>query len=64
MSETRAERVEKIAKFQIRLTPVGDTFKRRYEYVGYPWCTSGARRWTSIKNGVCFVRVWDKNKHA
>ena len=55
-----AERCEKIAKFQIRLTTVGDTFKTRYEYVEYPWCTSGARRCTSLKIGVSFVRVWDK----
>ena len=44
--------LKKNSKFQIRLTPVGDSFKTRYAYVGYPWCTSGARRCTSLKT-VC-----------
>ena len=58
ISETRAGRVEKIAKFHIRLTHVGNTFKTRYKRVGYAWCTSGARRCTSLKVSARFARVW------
>ena len=60
ISETRAGRVEKIAKFHIRHTHVGDTFETRYEYALYAWCTSGARRCTSLKIIARFVRVWDQ----
>ena len=66
ISETRAGRVEKIAKFHIRQTHVGNTFKTRYKRVGYAWCTSGARRCTSLKVSARFARVWAKKifKHA
>ena len=55
ISETRAGRVEKIAKFLTRQTHVGNMFKTRYKRVGYAWCTSGARRCTSLK--VCAFRA-------
>ena len=34
--------------------------------VGYAWCTSGARRCTSLKVSARFARVWAKKifKHA
>ena len=60
ISETRAGRVEKIAKFLTRQTHVGNTFKTRYKRVGYAWCTSGARRCTSLKVSARFARVWAK----
>ena len=55
ISETRAGRVEKIAKFLTRQTHVGNALKTRYKRVGYAWCTSGARRCTSLK--VCAFRA-------
>ena len=66
ISETRAGRVEKKAKFLTRQTHVGNTFKTRYKRVGYAWCTSGARRCTSLKISARFARVWAKKnfKHA
>ena len=48
-SETHAGHVETIAKFHIHQTHVGDTFKMRYVCVGYAWCMSIARRYTSLK---------------
>ena len=66
ISETRAGRVDKIAKFLTRQSHVGNTFKTRYKRVGYAWCTSGARRCTSLKVSARFARVWAKKnfKHA
>ena len=52
--------LKKNAKFHIRQTHVRGTSKARYEHVGYAWCTSGARRCTSLKIVARFVRVWDK----
>ena len=60
ISETRAGRVEKIAKFLTRQTHVGNTFKTRYKRVGYAWCTSGTRRCTSLKVSARFARDWAK----
>ena len=60
ISETRAGCVEKISKFLTRQTHVGNTFKTRYKRVGYAWCTSGARRCTSLKVSARFARVWAK----
>ena len=57
ISETRAGRVEKIAKFHIRQTHVGNTFKTRYKRVGYAWCTSGARRCTSLYVAKSFIML-------
>ena len=61
-----AGRVEKITKFHIRQTYVGNTFKTRYKRVGHAWCTFGARRCTSLKVSARFARVWAQTffKHA
>ena len=51
----RVVRVGKIAKFHIRQAHVGNTFKTRYKRAGYAWCTSGARRCTSLRVSRAFV---------
>ena len=57
-NKTRAGRVEKIAIFHIRQAHVGNMLKTRYKRVGYAWCTSVARRCTSLKVSARFARVW------
>ena len=44
----------------IRQTHVGNTSKTRYKRVGYTWCTSGARRCTSLKVSARSAHVWAK----
>ena len=56
----RAGRVDKNVKFNIRQEHVGDTLETSNVCVGYAWCTSRARRCTSLKVGARFVRVWTK----
>ena len=56
-----ASGVDKNVKFNIYQEHVGNTLETRYVYVGYAWCTSDARRCTSLKIGARFVRVWTQN---
>ena len=52
--------LKKIAKFNIRQTHVGNTFKTCYKCVGYLWCTSGARRCTSLQKSLRVSLFWAK----